>query len=182
MIAAILYLNEGAHMPVYVFHHLRRCRLDAHDVVDAQLFFRRDAEIRQRAIGGAFQLFLIAQHRIHLGHFGKGLFFRLCGAAGNNDACMRIVAPCAADGLARLTHRLARHGAGIDQHGIVEPGFFGLRPHHFRFIGVETAAEGYDLDATHTAPCSAAASRDQTPVTGSTMPDHSHSAGPVMMT
>ncbi|MND29501.1 hypothetical protein D3C80_200100 [compost metagenome] len=46
MIAAILYLNEGAHMPVYVFHHLRRCRLDAHDVVDAQLFFRRDAEIR----------------------------------------------------------------------------------------------------------------------------------------
>ena len=76
---------------------------------------------------------------------------------------------------------LTRHGAGIDQHGIVEPGLFGLRPHHFRFIGVETTAEGYDLDAAHTAPRSTA-SRAQAPVTGSTEPDHSHSAGPVMMT
>lgn len=81
MIAAILHLNEGAHMPVNVLDHLRRGRLDAHDVVDAQLFFRRDAKIGQRTIGSAFQLFLIAQHRIHLGHFGKGLFLGLGGAA-----------------------------------------------------------------------------------------------------
>ena len=94
---------------------------------------------------------------------------------------MRIVPPRPADGLACLAHRLTRHGAGIDQHGIVEPGLFGLRPHHFRFIGVETTAEGYDLDAAHTAPRSTA-SRAQAPVTGSTEPDHSHSAGPVMMT
>ena len=181
MIAAVLHLNEGAHMPVYVLHHLRRGGLDAHDIVDEQLFFRRNAEIGQRTIGGAFQLLFIAQHRIHLGHLGKGLLLGLGGAAGNDDTGMRIVPPRPADGLACLAHRLTRHGAGIDQHGIVEPGLFGLRPHHFRFIGVETTAEGYDLDAAHTAPRSTA-SRAQAPVTGSTEPDHSHSAGPVMMT
>ncbi|MNL26319.1 hypothetical protein D3C87_1478380 [compost metagenome] len=60
MIAAVLHLNEGTDMPVNVLDHLRRRRLDAHDVVDAQLFFRRNAEIRQAAIGSAFQLFLVA--------------------------------------------------------------------------------------------------------------------------
>jgi hypothetical protein len=50
-----------------------------------------------------------------------------------------------------LTHGLAGDGTGIDEDGIVEPGLFRLRPHYFGFVGIETAAEGNDLDAAHRA-------------------------------
>lgn len=93
---------------------------------------------------------------------------------------MRIVAPCPADRLAGLAHGLAGHGTGVDKDSVVEPGLLSLRLHHFGFICVEAAAEGNDLDAAHCASASRVSSRDQRPVEGSTLPDHSHSAGPVM--
>ena len=182
MVAAILHLDERAHMAVDVPDHLRRRRLDAHDVVDPELLFSRNAEIRQAAIGGARQLLLVAEHGIDLRHRGEGLLFRLRGAAGNDDAGMRMVAPRPADRLAGLAHGLTGHRTGVDQDGVVEPGLLSLRLHHFGFICVEAAAEGNDLDAAHCASASRVPSRDQRPVEGSTLPDHSHSAGPVMMT
>ena len=103
--------------------------------------------------------------------------------AGHQVLCvthMRIVTPGPADRLAGLAHRFAGYGTGIDQDGIVEPGLFSLRLHHFGFICVEAAAEGNDLDTAHCASASRVPSRDQRPVEGSSLPDHSHSAGPVM--
>jgi len=77
---------------------------------------------------------------------------------------------------------LAGNGARVYQDGIVEPGRFRLGSHHFGFVGIEPAAEGDDFDTAHRARASGSASREKAPVEGSTMPDHSHSAGPVMTT
>ncbi|MCY1306783.1 hypothetical protein D9M70_566630 [compost metagenome] len=99
---------------------------------------------------------------------------------------MRIVATGTTDCLARLAHRLAGDGAGVDEDGVVQPRLLGFGPHHFGFVGIETAAEGYDLDAAQSAraplPALSASSRCQVPVVGFSVPDHSHSAGPVMIT
>ena len=81
-----------------------------------------------------------------------------------------------------LANGFAGDGAGVDKDRIVEPGLFGFGPHHFRFIGVEPTAEGDDLDAAHFARTPGSSSRVKEPVSGSTLPDHSHSAGPVMTT
>lgn len=96
---------------------------------------------------------------------------------------MRIVAPRPPDRLARLANGLARDRAGVDEDGIVQPGLLSLASHHFGFVGIEPAAEGNDLHAAHrTDAISECSSRENTPVAGSTLPDHSHSAGPVMTT
>src|SRR5690606_34114256 len=88
-----------------------------------------------------------------------------------------------ADRLLRLPDGFRGDRAGVEDDGAAaqraEAGIFRLPPHHFRFIGVEAAAECDDIDG-HQAALSA--SRVHSPVTGSNVPEHSHSAGPVMTT
>src|SRR5690606_12005330 len=108
----------------------------------------------------------------------------------HDDACLRVVATRLADRLLGLAHGLAGHGTGVDDDRpalqFTKASSRRLAPHHFGFVGVEPAAEGDDVDAarrlfltTHAAPST---SRCLTPVTGSCVPENSHSAGPVMMT
>ena len=44
---------------------------------------------------------------------------------------------------------LRRHRAGVDDHRAVEPGGVRMLAHDLRFVGVEPAAEGDDLDIRH---------------------------------
>ena len=105
MIAAILHLQKGAGLAVETIHHLARGLPHAHDVVDADFLRDAHAEI---GIGLCLELFLIAKHRVHFRHRGKGLRFGLGGAAGDQDAHVWLLALQPADRLARLAHRFAR--------------------------------------------------------------------------
>ncbi len=81
-------------MAVDMRHHLR-CRLGhAHDVVDGNLLFRRDAEIRQAAIVLGLQLFLVAEDSVDLGHISEVLRFRLGRATRDDDAGFRVFPSC----------------------------------------------------------------------------------------
>src|SRR6185437_15887690 len=80
-------------------------------------------------------------------HRGELRAIGLRGAAGDDDTCIRLLALELADRLPRLPHRLAGHGAGVDDHRVGNACSFGLTPHRFRFDDVEPAAEGDDVDA-----------------------------------
>ncbi len=139
VVAAVLHLKEGAAAAVEAVDHLRRGLLHGHDVVDAHAL-----GIVEEARG--LELLGIAQHRVDLFHrrIGRGLGLRR--AAGDDDARARPLAPRAADRLARLAHGFRRHRAGVEDHRVFEAGFGRARLHAFRLIGVQTAAEGDDLD------------------------------------
>ena len=90
---------------------------------------------------------------------------------------MRPLARRLADRLARLALGLRRHRAGVDDDHIREAGF-GCKPlDRLRFIGVETAAEGEDVDA-HDASAGSATAKSE----GAKTPSCSNSTGPVMST
>jgi hypothetical protein len=183
MVAAVLDLQEGTRASVERVDHVAGRLAHAHDVVDPHLFQRVDAEIRQRTIVVRDELFLIAEHEVDLVHGGEGIRIGLRGAAGDDDAGGGMIAPRLADRLAGLTHRLAGDRTGVDDDStageFAEPGLGRRLAHHFRFIGVEPAAEGNDVDCHQAA---SASSRLHSPVAGSNVPENSHSAGPVMMT
>ena len=50
----------------------------------------------------------------------------LRGAAGDDEARGRVLAPQLADGLRGLAHGLGGHGAGVDDDGVAEPGRGGM--------------------------------------------------------
>ena len=83
--------------------HVRGGLAHAHDVVDAHLL-GRDAEIRQRAVGGAFSFSSLPSTRSTSSMAAKARRLGLRGAAGDDDAGVRVVAP-------RLADRLAWPGA-----------------------------------------------------------------------
>src|SRR5690606_27817491 len=114
---------------------------------------------------------------VDLVHVAKSACLGLGGAAGDDDARSRVVAPRLAHGLLGLFHRLGGHRTAIDDDGIVEPGLFGLGLHHRAFIGVEPTPECQGFDSHQ-----AASLRVQAPVLGSSVPSHSNSAGPVRVT
>ncbi len=152
-------------MAINAIDELRRRFRHAHDVVDAELLFRADAEIRKPRIALALQLFLIAENGIHLRHGRKGRPLDLRGTARHHDARIGLFALQPADGLARLAHRLAGHGAGVDENGLSKPGGLGLAAHDLAFEGVEPTAEGDDLDAQRSAASGVStASRENAPV------------------
>jgi len=67
MVATVLHLDKGTHMPIDMLDHLRSRVADAHDIVDAQLLLSRNAEVWKRAIGGGAELLLVAEHHVDLG-------------------------------------------------------------------------------------------------------------------
>src|SRR5690606_1043309 len=188
MVAAVLHLHEGARPALDGIDHVRGGFPHLHDVVDAHLLEQVDAEIGQRAVGMALQLLFVAEDEIDLLHGGEAGRVGLRRAAGDDDARGRVGAPRLADRLPCLSHRFAGNGAGVDDDRSaferVKAGGMRLAPHHLRLVGIEPAAEGDDVDAVPYASAHAAPSmsRSHAPVSGSSRPENSHSAGPVMMT
>ena len=111
MVAAVLHLQEGAGVAFDAVDRVRGVRVTAMMSPTAMrsLSSAHDARI---------ELLLVADHAIDLGHRRKRLRFGLRGAAGDDDARVRALAPDAADGLARLPHRFRRHRAGVDHHRV----------------------------------------------------------------
>ena len=116
MIAAVLHLDEGAGAAGKTFDQMRRGFFDRHDVVDDGL--RRIAKIERRAriIPRRGVEFLgVAENAVS--HGDKSLWLGLRRAAGNDNFCLRPLAPQRPDGLPRLTNGFRGNGAGIDDDG-----------------------------------------------------------------
>ena len=60
------------------------------------------------------------------------------------------LAPRPANGLPGLANRFGGDRAGVDDHGIAQAGLGSAQAHDFRFVAVQPAAEGQNLDAGHT--------------------------------
>src|SRR5262249_9700716 len=97
------------------------------------------------------RLLPIADDVIDLVHAGESFRIDLRRAAGDDDLRAGPRAPRAPDGLPRLPHALAGHGASVDDHRLAEPGGARMLTHDFGFVGIEPAAEGDDLDIWHLA-------------------------------
>ncbi len=132
VVAAILHLHEGAGVPVYgvgrPVDEVRRGLAHRHDVADEDLLLGLNAEVERRMVeclprrrpARGRQLLLIAEHAVDLGHAGEAGRLGLRGAAGDDDAALRVLALQPADRLARLLHRLAGDGAGVDDDGALQ--------------------------------------------------------------
>ena len=124
--------------------HLARGLAHAHDVVDHDALGTGEAEV---PITRRAQLLAVAENEIDLGHLRIGLWFDLCGAAGDDDLGPWVSATRLADRLSRLANGLGSDRTGIDDQRILEPGFAGASTHRLGLIGVEPAAECENLDA-----------------------------------
>ncbi len=163
--------------PAKRLDQMRRGFLDRHDVVDDRL--RRIVEIEsgaRRAQPAPLSFSALPSTRS-----ASAMATKVCGSVCAAQPVTTIFAcgPLAAqrpDGLARLTHRLRRHRAGIDHDGVGEAGALRLAADHFRFGGIEPAAEGDDVDAhRHAAPAPANKAASKRPLC-------SYSTGPVIST
>src|SRR5207237_1275438 len=116
----------------------------------------------------------VVEDEVNLGEGGVALRRQCRGAAGDDDAGVRVLAAGAADCLARLALGLGGDGAGVDDHRIAQPGLSREPADDIAFESVEAAAEADDLDRGHRpAPARSA---------GSNVPSKASAAGPVMMT
>jgi hypothetical protein len=175
VIAAILHLHEHPRQAGgKAIEEMRRHLLHGHDVADGDLFARADIE-RSTCLAprGTLHLVVIADHAVDLSHVGEHPALRLRGAAGDDDARFGPLALQFSDRLARLRHRLVGDGTAIDDNGVHEPRAFRLAADHLGLEGVETAAEGDDLDAHHATGANSA---------GSKVPSYSKVAVPVIST
>ena len=148
MIAAILNLDKGAGAFGKAVEHVECGLAHRHDVVHLHPLQGGETEIG-KAIILRIELLAIAEDEIDFGHVGEHGRLGLGGAAGHDDTGSRVFAAGTADCLARLAGRLGRHRAGVENDGIpdirtAEPG-----ADHFRFIGIEPAAEGDDFGLAH---------------------------------
>ena len=172
VVAAILHLHEGARAALDGVDHMRRGLGHLEDIVDPDLLELVDPEFRQGAIALRFQLVVIADDEIDFFHAAKGAGLRLGGAAGDDDAGIRILAARLADRLSRLPNGLAGHGAGVEDDRaaveFAEARCLRLAAHDFGLIGVQPAPEGDDIDGHQIASCEGAfSSRLHAPVSAS---------------
>ena len=144
MIATGLHLDEGAGAAVDAIHKMRCGLADRHDVIDLHAGRFGDIQSYERL---GLHLLRIADHARDFRHFGERSRVDLGGASGHDDGRVRPLAPRPADGLARLPYGFRGHRAGVDDHGIGEPGRFGVATHDFRFIGVQPASQRQKRDA-----------------------------------
>ena len=145
MVAAVLHLDEGAGAAVEPVDQMAGGLVHRHDVVDADTGVLAQAEI----VAPRLELLGIAEDEVDLGHGGEGFRVDLGGAAGDDDAGVRIVAARLADRLAGLAHGLGRHRAGVDQDGVAHAGLLGAAAHDLGFQRVQPAAEGDGLRFAH---------------------------------
>jgi hypothetical protein len=170
VVAAVLDLHEGAGAAAQAVDAVKRRLPNREDVVDGDRLAAVDA---QPAPGLGLHLGGVADHLRDAGQAGEALGLDLRGAAGHDDASLRVLARELADRLPGLTRRLRGDGAGVDDDEVRVPGGLGLGAHGFRLVAVEPAAERDDLDRHHAAPAKSA---------GANTPSHSNSTGPVMST
>ena len=132
-----------------------------HDVVDDRL--RRIAEAESGARlrpGRGAELFGIAEHADRLRAMAAKVCGSVCAAQPVTTICARRpLAAQRADRLPRLAHRFGGDGAGVDHDGVAQAGALGFAADHFRFGGVEPAAEGDDFDAHDVTPPAAGEQR-----------------------
>ena len=137
MITALLNLQETARMRAEGVEHVRRRFADLHDVADNDRF----ASAGNGLPTCRDQLVMIADDVIDFVHRLPSFRCNLCGAAGDNNPCVGIVTPRAADRLSGLPFGLGRHGAGIEDDGVVETSRGGLVQNNLRFPDVQPAAK-----------------------------------------
>ena len=127
MVAAVLHLHEGAGAAFEPVDQMRGGLLHRHDVVDRDLLLAADAErgriehVAGRAPGLGVELLFVADDAADVRQRDERVRLDLRGAAGDHDARVRPLARDPADRLLRLPHRLGRHRAGVDDHGVAEP-------------------------------------------------------------
>ncbi len=114
--------------------------LDAHDVIHLRAFGI------EAKIGRGGHLLLVADDGAYFRHRAVIIGTDLRRAAGDDDALIRMLAPGAADGLARLRLGLGRHRAGVENDGVAQARLQRVLFHHFAFIGIQTAAECNHID------------------------------------
>src|SRR5215813_132982 len=95
------------------------------------------------------QLRRVVEDEVDFTQRGVALRRERRGAAGDDDARIRMLAAGAADRLARLPLRLRGYGAGVDHDCIGQPGFAAGAADDLALEGVQSAAEGDDLDPGH---------------------------------
>ena len=91
-------------------------------------------------------LVIVADDAIDLNHRGKHVGLGLRRAAGDDDARRGPLTLQAADRLARLRHGLVGHSATVDDDEIVKARAFRVAADDLGLEGIETAAEGDDVD------------------------------------
>ncbi len=187
MVAAVLHLHVGTGASLNALDQVPGGFFHRHDIVDGDLLVQADAEIRNAGEhascfnpGGAMHLCVVSNHAVDFRHGGKVVRAGLRGAPGDDDPHLRPFALEPADGLARLAFGLTSDCAGIDDHHIAnafrpKTGSSGMAANHLGFIGVESTAEGDDVDA-HVAMLAASNSA------GSNRPSNSYAIGPVIST
>src|SRR5262245_61189313 len=166
MIATVLHLNERAGAPLDAVNSVRPHCLHRHDVGHVDLLARRPAF--------GVELFFVADDAVDFRHRRENLCFGLRSTASDNDTGIRSLALETAYGLPGLTHRFRGHRAGIHHNRAVNAGSGCGPSNDFRLVGVQSAAEGDDVDA-HDAPAFAKS-------VGSKRPLNSNSTGPVIST
>ena len=140
MVAAVLHLHVRARAFVEAVDQVRSGFAHGHDVGDGDAFvLPRYESFRAHLLG-------VAEYARDLRHVGEALRIDLRGAASDDDLRVRSFATGAADRLARLAHRFASHGAGVDDDGVGKCGLARERAHGFALVSVEAAAERQYLD------------------------------------
>ena len=187
VVAAVLHGEERAGAPLVRVGEVRRGLLGKRAVADERLRLAGEVEPSPRPRP---QLLGVADDRAHLGHRGESGPVRVGRAARHDDPRVRIL-PCrSSDRATRRADGLRRDGAGIVDDEPIAPRRAGEGAHRFGLRGVQAAAMRDDAHCPagrllpH-GPAQVAAptgSRSHAPVAGSSVPDHSHSAGPVMTT
>ena len=95
------------------------------------------------------ELLGIADHQIDLGHGREQACGSICAAQPVTMMRAPGAAPRPANGLPRLAHRLGRHRAGVEDHGVGKPASAARQRRRLRLIGIEPAAEGDHLQVAH---------------------------------
>ena len=139
MVASLLDLQEAARMRAKGIKHMR-CRLAyLHDVADNDGL----AGAGNRTPARGRQLVMVADDMIDFVHRLPAVRRNLRRAAGDDDPRLRIVAARTADSLTGLPLGFGRHGAGVENDGIVQPGGGGLVLNNLGFPDIQPATEAF---------------------------------------
>src|SRR5579884_2204591 len=165
VVAAVLHLHKSTRAAFNARDRMRPHRLYRHDVSDSDLMLRPPQP--------SVELLFVAGDAVYFRHCGERFRRGLCRTAGHDNARMRPLAADAADALLGLPHRFGGDGASVHDDTLADARVRPAPPDHLRFVRVQAAAEGDDVDAHGTAVF---------PKAGSKVPANSNSTGPVIST
>ena len=146
MVAAVLDLHIGARAGAEAFDQMRGGLVT--DMMSLTLTRSVPSTPKPRE-GLGLELLLIADDVVDLVHGGEARGIDLRRAAGDDDLGVGMLAPGSPDRLARLAHRSAVTAQVLTITAPVEPGVGCMLAHDLRFIGIEPATEGDDVEIGH---------------------------------